>query len=467
MKTFKNRRFSDMIVIMPFCIITLMFLLVFFSFHFIINQYTDLLTSDNMETEFKIMDEIYSADGSNDEYVTWGMEDSVIAIPTEYMILDAHSNVCFASEEYYLHKLDTADFIARYLAAHDLPLDGQTKKLRVEDKTYLISSKIYEGVYEDGFVLKAEAGTPADTYLNVVYMDITEIQKLVQTINRSLMVILICVGVLAMIFVFYRIKKLRTAFRTLEQYLVKIGNREQIAQIPQFSYEEFSQIVNTVDEMSDRIAQSEQQQKQFFQNASHELRTPLMSIQGYAEGLRYGVMKDTAGCCDVILEESRRMSALVDEILFLSKFETQELAKDTIEVENMLYDCGSQLYIAQYSHIDIVWDIAKDLTIVGDETLLQRAFSNILSNALRYAKSKVCVTAKLENACLKVHMVDDGDGIAPPDLPHIFERFYKGKGGNFGIGLSMTKDIIDRHGGKIIVDSQKGRTDFCVEIPKD
>lgn len=454
-----------MVVIMPVCIIIFIFLLVFLSFYFIMGRHIDALTQDSMKLEFEIMDEIFS-DKENDDYILWGMEDSTITVPIEYMILDDNKNVIFSSEYFYLQKgLETIEFIAQYVSENALPQDEKSVKINIEDKTYLISGKYYEGIYEDAFVTKAKAGEKADTYLYVVYMDITQIQVLMNTINQSLLVVLICIGGLSIIFIFKTIKKVRVSFRTLDRYLVKIGKRENVQEIPQFPYEEFSNIVKTVDEMSHRIAQSEQLQKQFFQNASHELRTPLMSIQGYAEGLKYNVIKDTANSYDVILEESKRMSDLVDEILFLSKFETQTLKNDTIEVDNMLYACGNQVYIHAYTHIDIFWNVPKDITIIGDETLLQRAFSNILSNALRYAKSKVCINCVVENEILKIHIIDDGDGITEQDLPHIFERFYKGKGGNFGIGLSMTKDIIDKYKGVITVNSKPGYTDFCVEIP--
>lgn len=465
MKKIKNRRFSNMIVITPVCIIVFIFTLVFFGFHFIINQYMGSLTQDNIEIQFRVLDEIFQK-VENDDYILWGMEDSTIMIPVEYMILNKENDVIFSSEYFYMKKgLDTAEFLAGRITKQRFAQDGQAVKIRMEDKTYLVSAKQYVGVYQDDFVVKAEAGEQAESYLYVVYLDITTLQELMNTVNRGLLGILIGVGVLSLILTFHRLKRVRDSFRSLEQYLVKIGNREKVQEIPQFPYEEFTHIVETIDEMSDRIAQSEQLQKQFFQNASHELRTPLMSIQGYAEGLKYHVMQDTESCCDVILQESKRMSALVDEILFLSKFETQALQKDRIEVKDMLYTCANQVYLSRYHQIEIAWDVPSDITMVGDETLLQRAISNILSNALRYAKSKVCITAAMEKDTVNIDIIDDGDGITPEDFPHIFERFYKGKGGNFGIGLSMTKDIIEKHHGTITVESKPGHTDFCIALP--
>lgn len=468
MKKIKNRRFSNMIVIMPVCIIAFVFTLVFLCFHFSINQYIGSLTQENIKIQFRVLDEIFQQ-VENDDYILWGMEDSSMMIPVEYMILDKENDVIFSSEYFYMKKgLDTAEFLAGRITKQRVMQDGQAgqaAKIRMEDKTYLVSAKQYEGVYQDDFVVKAEAGEQAESYLYVVYLDITTLQKLINTVDYGLLAILMGAGLLTILFIFYRIRKIRISFHSLEQYLIKIGKREKIQEIPQFSYEEFTHIVETINEMSDRIAQSEQLQKQFFQNASHELRTPLMSIQGYAEGLKYHVMQDTEGCCDVILQESKRMSALVDEILFLSKFETQALQKDRIEVKDMLYTCANQVYLSRYHQIEIAWDVPDDITMVGDETLLQRAISNILSNALRYAKSKVCITAAMEKDTVEIHIIDDGDGITPEDFPHIFERFYKGKGGNFGIGLSMTRDIIEKHHGTITVESEPGHTDFCIALP--
>lgn len=87
MKVFKNRRFSNMVVIMPVCIIIFIFLLVFLSFYFIMGRHIDALTQDSMKLKFEIMDEIFS-DKENDDYILWGMEDSTITVPIEYMILD-------------------------------------------------------------------------------------------------------------------------------------------------------------------------------------------------------------------------------------------------------------------------------------------------------------------------------------------------------------------------------------------
>ncbi|MGT2907313.1 sensor histidine kinase [Streptococcus dentiloxodontae] len=99
--------------------------------------------------------------------------------------------------------------------------------------------------------------------------------------------------------------------------------------------------------------------------------------------------------------------------------------------------------------------------------LIERALTNLLSNALRYAKTLIKVSTKRVGHQLQITIANDGAAISPEDRNHIFERFYKGAGGNFGIGLAMTKDIVERHGGKIEVVSTAAETQFIIYLPMD
>ena len=89
----------------------------------------------------------------------------------------------------------------------------------------------------------------------------------------------------------------------------------------------------------------------------------------------------------------------------------------------------------------------------------------LLSNAYRYAKSRIDIQVRQEEKQLTVSIADDGQGIHSKDLPYIFERFYKGEGGNFGIGLSLVQEIVKKHQGQIKVDSKPGETKFILTFP--
>ena len=200
------------------------------------------------------------------------------------------------------------------------------------------------------------------------------------------------------------------------------------------------------------IEREAERQQTFFQNASHELKTPLMAIQGYAEGIQAGVM-DAGGAAEVILEESDRMTELVEELLDISKIDMgrQLLAFSEIDIRELLYDSIRAVEpTAAAGGIAIVPDFPETPVMVScDDTRLRRAVTNILSNGVRYARSQLRLTCRADKRHVTIRIQDDGDGIAEEDIPHIFDRFYMGKSGKSGIGLALTREIIHLHKGTI------------------
>ena len=213
------------------------------------------------------------------------------------------------------------------------------------------------------------------------------------------------------------------------------------------------------------IEKEAERQQTFFQNASHELKTPLMAIQGYAEGIQAGVM-DTGSAAEVILKESDRMTELVDELLDISKIDMgwQPLALSEMDIRELLYDSIRAVEpAAAAGGIAIVPDFPETPVMVScDDTRLRRAVTNILSNGVRYARSKLRLTCRTEKRNATIRIQDDGDGIAAEDLPHIFDRFYMGKNGKSGIGLALTREIIHLHKGTI--RAYNGETGAVFEI---
>ena len=216
------------------------------------------------------------------------------------------------------------------------------------------------------------------------------------------------------------------------------------------------------------IEKEAERQQTFFQNASHELKTPLMAIQGYAEGIQAGVM-DTGSAAEVILEESDRMTELVDELLDISKIDMgrQPLALSEMDVRELLYDSIRAVEpTAAAGGIAIVPDFPEEPVMVScDDTRLRRAVTNILSNGVRYARSELRLTCRADKRHVTIRIQDDGNGIAEADLPHIFDRFYMGKNGKSGIGLALTKEIIHLHRGTIRAYNGETGAVFEISIP--
>ena len=211
-----------------------------------------------------------------------------------------------------------------------------------------------------------------------------------------------------------------------------------------------------------------EQQQTFFQNASHELKTPLMAIQGYAEGIQAGVM-DTGSAAEVILEESDRMTELVEELLDISKIDMgrQQLALSEMDIRELLYDSIRAVEsAAAASGITIAPDFSEEPIMVKcDDTQMRRAVTNILTNGLRYARSELRLTCRADRRQVTIRIQDDGDGIAEADLPHIFDRFYMGRSGKSGIGLALTREIIRLHKGTIRARNGDTGAVFEISIP--
>ena len=241
---------------------------------------------------------------------------------------------------------------------------------------------------------------------------------------------------------------------------------------------ELSELGDVMNQMAYKLEESDIEQKTFFQNASHELRTPLMSIQGYAEGLKYGVFvsdDDRDNAINVIIDETGRLSSLVENLLSISKMDMSrsgnyEVKKQNIDVTK-LCDTIIDRVRGNFIHEDkaIVNDInIKSKYIYANENDLIRCLENIFSNCLRYCENAVtfkCYTEK-NGSEVVFEISDDGPGISPEVIDHLFERFSKGSDGKNGIGLALAKAIAEEHNGYVrAYNKPEGGACFEVVIP--
>ena len=215
------------------------------------------------------------------------------------------------------------------------------------------------------------------------------------------------------------------------------------------------------------VEKAHESQKWFFQNVSHELKTPMMAIQGCAEGIHTGVLEPVEAS-GVILEENEQMSHLIEELLALSRLEAGQANAEfhLTDARELLYDClRSTEQLAEQKGLRITPCFADSPVLVnGDEVQLRRAFTNIITNALRYAQSEIRIECKADSGKAVVRIRDDGEGIAPELLPHIFDRFFSTRKGGAGIGLSLVKEIVSLHKGTIRASNDGGAV-FEIHLP--
>ncbi len=214
------------------------------------------------------------------------------------------------------------------------------------------------------------------------------------------------------------------------------------------------------------IESAQEIRQSFFQNASHELKTPLMAIQGYAEGIQTGVLptKESAG---IILEESDRMTTLIEELLALSKIDSAQTKSDfkpTNLVDIVRSVVCSLAPTFENSQKQLATELCDEAMVSCDEKQMRKAISNLIANAFKFCKSVVLCKCAVENHKVVLTISDDGEGIAKEDVMHIFDRFYTGKNGNTGIGLALTKEIVKLHGGDVKAYNHNGAV-FEVVLP--
>ncbi len=244
----------------------------------------------------------------------------------------------------------------------------------------------------------------------------------------------------------YKVKKNIRSFSSLNEEI----SWEEIK-----TKDEISEINDDFLMMAKRLKEYDKSQKEFFQNTSHELKTPLMSIQGYAEAIKDGVIDNDSEneALDIIIDESKKLRDTVNSIVYLSKMEKFNNHQLIIKINlwEKLEEIKAKLsVIAQENNVVIYNRVAEDIVIKSTDEKLDKVFSNIISNALRYANSCVWISSEsINKSHIKITVSDDGKGFEDNEAPKIFDRFYKGKGGNSGLGLSIVKSIADSHGWSI------------------
>jgi two-component system, OmpR family, sensor histidine kinase CssS len=295
-------------------------------------------------------------------------------------------------------------------------------------------------------------------------------------VTNLLMLGVLLLGALASILLTVRTaRRISEPLLRLQQFADQVGRGNFLSAEPDSFCREISGLQQQMNQMARRLDQADNLQKTFLQNASHELRTPLMAIQGYAEGLQSGVLTDVPGAAGIIVNESHRLNRLVESLLTLSRIENQAgaLRLLPLHLPGWLQDqiqrvAGISLHAGKSVRLALpAADVsAGSLTVMADEELLGQAVANVLSNAVRYAAKYIDVRLETEQNQARIIMEDDGPGIPPEYLPHLFERFFKGPGGQNGLGLAIAHSAVVALQGRLTADNRSsGGARFVIALP--
>ena len=239
-------------------------------------------------------------------------------------------------------------------------------------------------------------------------------------------------------------------------------------------YADFESMRKRLKDNAEEKIEADKRDREFISNISHDLKTPLTSIRGYCEGIMDGVAS-TPEKMDkyirTIYTKTTEMDDLINQLTLYSKIEQKSVPFNFAQVSARSFfgDCAKALELElDAQNIQFTYNdrLKHDVQLILDDEQIQRVINNIVANSVKYAHvSPLIITFTVEEVGgdVRVSLADNGVGISPKDLPHIFDRFYRGDAsrnrqtGGSGIGLSIVKSIIEEHGGTIQASSEKDK----------
>jgi two-component system, OmpR family, sensor kinase len=275
----------------------------------------------------------------------------------------------------------------------------------------------------------------------------------------------------------------------LEHAARRLGAGDLAARAPQEGGDEIARVAAAFNRMAGELEArdaalrtSDALRRQMMADVSHELKTPLTAMRGYIETLRMPEVALDAERREryfaTIDRETRRLERIVKDLLDLARYEHGGvvLQRRVFDIERLFQNvAGRHEREAQTKGIAIAVQVDPLADqVVADPDRIEQAIENLVGNALRHTAlgGTVTLTATQADGVTTLSVSDTGSGIAPEHLPHVFERFYKvdaaraAESTGSGLGLSITKAIVERHGGTIGVTSRPGRTTFTIQLPQ-
>lgn len=370
--------------------------------------------------------------------------------------------------EVVLYNADQKSLIFSSLST--LQTDGLIAKVRGKKK---IKQGVWQIKGEKLIIEKWTLKTKKEQHLVFILASpLKGIRALQMKFSLILLLVLIIGGLIAFILSHFMTKRLIGPLSKVNEQLKKVKNRD-FAQINRVQANgEVGELAENTYQMALELSNYIDTQKHFFQNASHELKTPLMSIQGFVEGILDGVFEGERNthALNMIIMESERLKHLVNDIILLAKLESYEASYEAeiIRLAEIVNDAMDRMLPLAEKRQVILEKIEEHSRgqIKGNRERLLQAFINIYENCIRYAKTQVWTSMRILDGAVEIVIEDDGPGIPDDLLPKLFHRFVKGKDGQNGLGLAITRAILEKSQGSISVENRsEGGTRFTIRFP--
>jgi signal transduction histidine kinase len=412
----------------------------------------------------------------------------VINPSIEIYLLDPEGNIIAFSAEPGKVKRQRVDLgpIKQWIADDiTLPLLGDDPR-DTDGRKVFTAARIAPKDRLEGYLYVILGGETYDSIIQKIQGSFI-LRLSIWVIASSLLVALIA-GLLIFAFLTRRLKRLSSIMEDYEKGTppenleLPDGEHTQSADEIDRLMSTFRQMTERINSQVDKLRKSDIMRRELVASVSHDLRTPLATLRGYMETL---LMKndnlsaeERMGYLEIAISHCERLSKLISDLFELAKLESHDRAVlcEPFNLGELVQDVAQKFSLtAKERRINIVTNIGQELPFAcADIALIERVLENLLENALRYTpeEGSVSVVMNHVNSHITVQISDTGHGIPEKDLPHIFDRFYqldksrKGKSGHSGLGLAITKRILELHGTTIQVKSAiNAGTSFTFELP--
>lgn len=374
---------------------------------------------------------------------------------TEVVLLDKEGNVLHHEALISNNKFLNEQFIRRTDFMRKTQELGEISMLGDEKMVYLIYG---EPLAVDSLPDVAYIGFSKS--LIFIYSIVESTIKIIKWVVVSLVVVMV-------VFALILSRMIAGPIKELQQYATAIGEGNVYLFKPNKVAEEIYSLGVNMMKMERKLDLAREKEKDYFSRASHELKTPLAIIHGFGEALTNGLVSDSQSVGRVILKQSNRLNHIVEQVLLLSKMDSEifKYEMGPINLGNFLENMVEIFSGVLGEELIIQVACPEEVIILGNEELLHQAIDNPLSNSLRYAQNtiKVSVKRRLGFAVLKIS--DDGGGLEEESLAKVFDRFYKGENGKFGLGMSIMKSAVENMGGNVQLYNGAQGLVVLLEIP--
>lgn len=444
---------------------------------------------EKLISSYDSMKETVERDGFTSDEMKQKMNEINALYNINVIIVDSNWKTAYSTQN---NTKDAYRWLQRFIFSHDkdITLIEENNEYTIKKGNDIAMSLSYMVIY----------GTLEDGTQIVMQLILESIKESISIFNRFVQITGISVLLIGVVFVFFISDRFTKPVKKLSHIAEEMSNLNFDIKYTGHYKDEIGRLGESMNVMSDNLKANitmlknanyelkkdieqkneiSRRQKEFLANVSHELKTPIALIQGYAEGLKEGVIDDKENLdfyCDVIMDEAIKMNKLVKNLLSLDHIES---GKDNVNIERFNLSemvneiIRSNSLLTEQKGISVEKDISDGVFVWYDKLQIEEVFSNFFSNAMNHSNGKIKVVLSKQESNVKLKVFNTGDNIPESDITRIWDKFYKVDkartreyGGN-GIGLSIVKAILDSYGVPYGVRNEENGVSFWLILDCD